>query len=452
MNTNMKHLLITLFLTVMVTSQSWSQDTWVKTFGGTVDGCGYSISPTSGGGLLITGESSSDDGDFKGKWKGLNDIFILELDRSGRILWSRIIGGTDYEQGNSVRRSFDGGVIITGYTMSKDGDFTGMSTVRSDIIVTNLDKDGRILWNKTIGGSGFERGHSVSLTSDGGLLVTGFTTSSDGDFEGMNRGGMDIFVIKVDRSGDTQWKRTFGGNDDDGGTSITSTLDGGVLVTGSTLSNNYDFEDVNMGQQDIVVLNLDSKGDMVWKRTFGGIESDWGESITTTQEGHIVVVGTTSSNNGDFRGMNHGGEDVIVMNLDRNGNVVWKKTLGGTDDDYGKSVTSTIDGDLLITGYTLSSDGDFKGTSRGMSDMFIIKLDKDGEVLWKKTYGGSGPEGSHSISTSMNDGIVITGSTSSNDGIFKGMNEDLISNRIFVMKLDSNGNLKPSGKKKSKKK
>ena len=448
----MKHILIALFLSLTMTSQSWSQETWVKVFGGTVDGCGYSISPTSGGGLLITGGSSSDDGDFKGKWKGLNDIFILELDRSGRILWSRIIGGTDYEQGNSVRRSFDGGVIITGYTMSKDGDFTGMSTVSSDIIVTNLDKDGRILWNKTIGGSGFERGHSVSLTSDGGLLVTGFTTSSDGDFEGMNRGGMDIFVIKVDRSGDTQWKRTFGGNDDDGGTSITSTLDGGVLVTGSTLSNNYDFEDVNMGQQDIVVLNLDSKGDMVWKRTFGGIESDWGESITTTQEGHIVVVGTTSSNNGDFRGMNHGGEDVIVMNLDRNGNVVWKKTLGGTGDDYGKSVTSTIDGDLLITGYTLSSDGDFKGTSRGMSDMFIIKLDKDGEVLWKKTYGGSRPDGSHSISTSMNDGIVITGSTSSNDGVFKGMNDDLISNRIFVMKLDSNGNLKPSGKKKSKKK
>lgn len=447
----MKHV-ITLSLLFILTTTTWSQDTWVKTYGGTVDGCGYSISPTSGGGFLITGESSSDDGDFKGKWKGLNDIFILELDRSGRILWSRIIGGTDYEQGNSVKKSVDGGVIITGYTMSNDGDFTGMSSGSSDIFVTHLDKDGKTLWNKTIGGSGFERGHSVFLTSDSGILVTGFTTSNDGDFKGMNKGGMDIFVIKVDRFGDTQWKRTFGGNDDDGCTSITTTLDDGVLVTGSTLSNDYDFENVNMGQQDIVVLNLDSKGDLVWKRTFGGIESDWGESITTTKEGHIVVVGTTSSNNGDFRGMNHGGEDVIVMNLDRNGNVVWKKTLGGTGDDYGKSVTSTIDGDILITGYTLSSDGDFKGTSRGTSDMFIIKLDKDGEVLWKKTYGGSHPEGSHSISTSMNDEIVITGSTSSNDGIFKGMNDDLISNRIFVMKLDSNGNLKPSGNKKSKKK
>ena len=449
MNTTMNHLLTLGLLLLLSTTSTWSQDTWVKVIGGKGVEGGNSITRTSDGGILITGTTSSNDGDFEGMRKGRYDIFVIKLDTNGDVLWKKTFGGSSFDVGYSITTTSDDGILITGHTNSNDGDFKGMNKGDGDIFVIKLDRDGNVLWKKTFGGSNWDVGQSITTSPDGGILITGETYSNDGDFKGMNKGEDDIFVVKLDKDGNLLWKKTFGGSDRDVGHSITTTSDGGVLITGYTQSNDGDFEGMNKGgSEDIFVMKLDKDGNLLWKKTFGGSGDDKGYSITTTSDGGILITGKTSSNDGDLKGKNKGGGDIFVMKLDREGKVLWKKTFDGSLDELGYSI-NTEDGGVLITGRTESNDGDFKGMNKGEDDIFVVKLDKDGNLLWKKTFGGSNWDVGLSITTTSDGGVLITGWTYSNNGNFKGMNKG--PDDIFVIKLDKDGNLNTKGKKSKKK-
>ena len=196
----MKHI-ITLSLLFILTTTTWSQDTWVKTIGGRYRDFGESVTATSDGGIVLMGRSESDDGDFKGVYKGGQDIFVIKLDTNGKVLWKKVFGGSERDEGFSITTTGDGGILITGTTHSNDGDFEGMEKGSSDIFVIRLDRDGKVLWKKTYGGSEYDHGSSITTTSDGGIVLTGQTYSNDGDFKGMNKGGGDIFVMKLDSNG-----------------------------------------------------------------------------------------------------------------------------------------------------------------------------------------------------------------------------------------------------------
>ena len=200
----MKHILITLFLTVTMTSQSWSQDTWVKTFGGSKSDGGTSITTTPDGGYVITGGTESNDGDFKGMNKGGEDVFVIKLDSGGDILWKKVFGGSYDDYGVSTISTPDGGYILTGVTSSNDGDFKGMNKGGGDIFVVRLDSTGNTIWKRTFGGKKNEQSNSITMTPDGGYVLTGVTESNDGDFKGMKKGKQDIFVIKLDSNGNLQ--------------------------------------------------------------------------------------------------------------------------------------------------------------------------------------------------------------------------------------------------------
>jgi len=207
MTTTMKHLLTLGLLLLLSTTSMLSQETWKKTFGGGWGDWGNSITTTSDGGILITGETLSCDGDFKGLNKGSEwDVFVIKLDRDGKVLWKKVFGGIDSEWGHSITTTWDGGILITGETLSNDGDFEGMKKGYYDIFVIKLDKDGKVLWKKLFGGSQKDEGHSITTTEDGGILITGGTDSFDGDFEGMSKGPGDIFVIKLDKDGNLNTK------------------------------------------------------------------------------------------------------------------------------------------------------------------------------------------------------------------------------------------------------
>lgn len=438
MNTYMKHLLITLILTLTMTSQSWSQDTWVKTFGGSGDDRGFSITATLDGGVFITGHTESNDGDFKGMNKGKYDIFIMKIDRDGSVLWNKTFGGSvgerEQEFGESMIALSDGSVVVTGSFYSNDGDFKGMNKGRSDMFIIKLDGDGNILWRSVFGGVGTDEGKSITTTLDNDLVVTGYTNSSDGDFKDTLRSGR-LFVLRCDNRGTTQWMRSYDGCRI--GRSITTTSDDGILVTGTSGNDGH-------GNTDVFILKLMGNGEVVWKKTLGGSELDWGNSIVTTSDGGILITGQTLSNDGDFQGMNKGRTDIFVIKLDKNGDVLWKKVIGELEGDEGLSVSPTSNGGAIITGYTEIKNGDFEGMSKGGgTDIFVIKLDKDGDILWKRTFGGSNTELGCSITTAINGGILLTGYTGWNeDGDFEGMSKGGMD--IFVMKLDSNGNLNPS--------
>ncbi len=459
-----------LFVIVMMfwsSSVLLSQETWVKTFGGSRGDKSTSITTTPDGGYVLTGETNSNDGDFKGMKKGVidniieGDIFVTKLDSRGNIQWKNTFGGSSREMGSSITTTPDGGYVLTGQTYSNewqyfnDGDFKGMNKGGEDIFVIKLDSGGNVQWKKIFGGSSDDYSLDITTTTDRGYVVTGNTSSDDGDFKGMNKGEEDIFVIKLDSSGNIQWTKIFGGSDTEQGFSIAATPDGGCVLSGVTYSKDGDFKGMNRGDGDVFVIKLDSRGGVQWKkrkRTFGGSGSEGGISITTSPDGGYVLTGQTYSNDGDFKDMNKGLSDVFVLKLDSSGNVQWKKLFGGFSTETGSSITTTPDGGYVLTGVTESygtdgteDDGGFERMNYDRVHIIVIKLDSRGDVQWKKKYGGTSREEANSICTSPDGGYTLTGWTYSNDGDFEGMNKR--GEDIFVIKLDSNGNLQQKSKK-----
>jgi hypothetical protein len=374
--------------------------------------------------------------------KGNRDIFVIKLNSNGEILWKKTLGGSGYESGLYLTTTSDGSILIISGTSSNDGDFKGMNKGIWDIFVIKLSSTGEVLWKKTFGGSREDLGLSLTTTSDDGMVLTGHTQSNDGDFEGMGKGNWDIFVIKLSSNGEILWKKTLGGSGYEEGLSLTTTSDDGMVLAGHTQSNDGAFEGMGKGDWDIFVVKLNSNGEVLWKKTFGGVREDLGLSLTTTSDGRMVLAGYTQSNDGDFEGMGKGNWDIFVTKLNSNGEVLWKKTFGGVREDLGLSLTTTSDGGMVLTGYTQSNDGDFEGMGKGDWDIFVVKLNSNGEVIWKKTFGGIGFESGRSITTTSDDGILITGGTSSNDGDFNRMNKGGYD--IFIMKLDTDGYYTPS--------
>jgi hypothetical protein len=366
-------------LIVLSCSVLFGQETWVKTFGGTKDDLCHSITSTPDGGFILTGDFGSNDGDFKGMNKGGQDIFVIKLDSRGIVQWKKTFGGTGWDGGGSITTTPDGGFVLIGFAYPNDGDFTGMNKGVGNIFVIKLNSRGEVEWKKVFGGSGYDVGYSITTTPDGGITLTGTFSSNDGDFEGMNKGIVDILVINLDSRGDVQWKKSFGGTYEDYGHTITTTPDGGYVLSGTTSSNDGDFKGLNKGGRDILVIKLNSRGDVEWKKTFGGTGwDDGGESITTTPDGGYVLSGTTFSNDGDFKGLNKGGNDILVIRLNSRGDFEWKKTFGSSRGDYSNSITTTPDGGCILTGYFGSNDGDFTGMNKGDRDIFVIKLDSNG--------------------------------------------------------------------------
>ena len=370
-------------------------------------------------------------------------MFVIKVDGNGDVRWKRTFGGTYPDIGHSITNTSDGSVLITGTTMSNDGDFKNLSNGWTDVFVIKIDENGSVLWKKLFGGSSDEGGYSIS-TMNGDILITGSTYSNDGDFKGMVKGKSDIFVMKLDKDGNVLWTKTFGGNDDEVGYSITTTSDGSCLVTGMVESSDDDFFGMNKGGKDVFVIKLDVDGNLLWMKTFGGVGNETGYTITTSSDEGYMITGETSSNDSDFKGMNKGDVDVFIVKLDRDGSILWKKSFGGTSEDVSKSLVHTSDGSLLFAVETSSTDGDFDNVGMGRANINVFKVDKDGEIRWKKVYGGTRIEDDFSTGVSEDDHILLTGRTSSNDGDFEGMSKGGFEGDIFIIKLDSNGNLNPS--------
>jgi hypothetical protein len=372
-----------------------------------------------------------------------------------------VIGGSGSDVGTSITTTPDGGFVLTGWTESNNGDFNGLNKGDGNIFVIKLDTRGNVQWKKLLGGSYWDSGNSITSTPDDGFVLTGRLQSNDGDFKGMNTGTGNIFVIKLDSHGDVQWKKVYGGSGNDEGYSITTTPDGGFILTGSLESNDGDFRGMKWNWSDIFVIKLDLRGDVQWKRVFGGSEIDESGSITATPDGGFVLTGMNryaewldatgkrTSYYGDFKGMTIDRGDIFVIKLDSRGDVTWKKLFGGSANEMGVFITATTDSGFVLTGYTESNDGDFKGMAVENGGIFLIKIDSHGDVVWKNTFGGSHWDMGRSITTTPDGGFVLTGSTESDNSDFKGMNKG--SRDIFVIKLDSNGNLQPKGKKSKKK-
>jgi hypothetical protein len=307
----------------------------------------------------------------------------------------KAIGGPGVEIGRSLIKTSDGGYAIAGFTIS-------FGAGSGDFYVVKLDANGNLQWTKTIGGPADEIGYSLIQTSDGGYAIAGIT-------ESFGAGGKDVYVVKLDANGNLQWTKTIGGKSWDEGHSLIQTSDGGYAITGYTIS-------FGAGGADVYVVKLDARGNLQWTKTIGGKHPDSGYSLIQTSDGGYAIAGITES-------FGAGGKDVYVVKLDANGNLQWTKTIGGKDFEYGYSLIQTFDGGYAIAGatYTFGAGG---------WDVYVVKLNANGNLQWTKTIGGKSWEAGHSLIQTSDGGYAITGKTES----FGAGAVD-----VYVVKLDANG-------------
>lgn len=433
-------LITSLFLLLAGVMDGRSQSTWVKVLGGSQYDRGYSVAATPDGGYVLAGLTTSSDGDIGMPSRGSSDIFLVKISSTGEVVWKVSYGGSQVDQPSCITVTNDGDIVLAASTVSDDGDFAGLNKGFDDIVVMRFNEGGTMLWVKTFGGTGFDVANSVVVTPTGDLVIAGSTSSDDGDFEKMHRGGGDICVLKLTSNGNVIWKRTYGGSSMESCEMIAISKDGEYALAGFTNSIDGDFTRTDVpGGLDIYVLVIDASGNIVKKLTTGGSSSDDVRSIASTPDGGYLIAGATRSNDLIFRDINKGQFDAFIIQLGADLNPVWVKTAGGASgDDGARMIAPLAGGGCVLTGSTKSNDLDFNGMNKGASDCFIMKLTSDGTRRWIRTFGGSSVDDPNTILPTVDGGFVVVGITQSNDHTFAGMargNDDM-----FIIKLDSNGN------------
>ncbi len=295
-----------------------------------------------------------------------------------------------------------------------------------------------IQWQKALGGNSYDEAKSIIQTTDGGYIVAGGSASSNGDVFG-HLGANDFWIIKLSSTGSVQWKKIYGGTGNDIAQSIKQTSDGGYIVVGDTDSNNYDVTGNHGGFSDGWVVKLSSFGSIQWQRALGGSKWDDFLSVEQTSDNGYIMTGRSDSFDGDLT-ENKGLTDLWVVKLNESGAIEWQKTYGGSKDDLGSSVKQCPDGGYVIVGETASTDGDVTWNN-GNVDFWILKLAADGTLEWQKTYGGQSADLGSDIALTDDGGYVVTGYVGShNTGDVTGHSE-LAYYDAWVLKLSSTGEL-----------
>ncbi len=349
------------------------------------------------------------------------------------VEWHRCYGGTGSDGGAGVTATADGGYIMMGSTQSNDGDVSFNNGI-SDMWVVKVDALGDIEWERAYGGWNVDIGSDLLLTTDGGYLVLGRSGSDDGDIVGF-QGESDLWLLKLDAAGSIEWQRCLGGTLFDYGTALKNAPDGGSFVAGVVNSNDGDVS-AHHGGSDGWVVKLDAFGEILWQRPLGGSGADSIADLVVTASGGVLATGATDSNDGDVS-CNQGGSDMWVMELDPDGNLLWQRCLGGTGNDQGMALTLTSDNNIVITGSTFSNNGDVTG-HHGEEDMWLVLLSPAGDLLWQKPYGGSGSEYGHAVEVRPDGGFILAGRSNSTDGDASGNQGDL---DAWVIRTDGLGEL-----------
>ena len=309
--------------------------------------------------------------------------------------WAKTYGGTSNDAGNSVQQTADGGYIVAGYTNSfgQGGD---------DVYLIKTNAAGDTAWTRTCGGAGNDEGYSVQQTSDGGYVVAGTTLSFGAGFR-------DVYLIKMNASGDTVWTRTYGGANDEHGYSVQQTSDGGYVIAGGTDSH-------GAGGYDVYLVKTKSNGDTLWTRTYGGTGDDEGRSVRQTSDGGYIVAGYTKS-------FDAGSDELYLIKTNASGDTLWTRTYNGSGVDRGTSVWQTSDGGYVISGWAYTVNPSY-------SLVLLIKTSSSGDTLWTRYYGGGGEQQANCVQQTSDGGYVLAGFTNS----FGAGGFD-----VYLIKTDANG-------------
>jgi PKD repeat protein len=305
---------------------------------------------------------------------GFMDTEVVTVTAIGEM-WSHSWGGSALEFCSGTVVDETGNVIVAGRILN-------LSTGMEDSALLKYDANGDLLWQKTWGGVGDDVCSGVGVDGEGNIYVAGHTQSFSG-------GISDAFVLKYDSSGSLLWQTTWGGSDWDYVYGFAVDDSGQAYITGETWS----FE----GNGEAFLVKFDAGGAIVWQKIWGGSDYDYGYGVAVSGNGNVFVTGETAS-------YSVGVSDVFTLAYDSSGNLLWQKTWGESNDDRGYAVASDASGQAFVTGETYSF-----GT--GSTEIFLLKYDASGNLLWQKTWGGSGTEGGTGIAVDGLGQIYVTGDT-----------------------------------------
>ena len=298
-------------------------------------------------------------------------------------------------------------------------------------------------WQNTYGGSSWDIPWAIMQTpSDSGYIVAGVTESTDGDIL-ENAGIYDYWVVKLDSLGEIIWQKTYGGSSIDECEDIISTGDGGYLLVGYTYSDDGDIS-YSHGSVDYWIIKINSSGELEWEKTYGGSKGDFGQKAIMLPSGNFVIIGNSQSSDGDIS-MHHEGfdtpEDIWIIEINSFGDLIWEHSYGSSNVENARDIILDMDA-MVVTGYTYGgSDGDIE-SSDGASDYWVFKINLFGDIIWESTFGGDDYDYGASIGQLQNGEYIVCGTTSSTDGDiidFHGGYSD-----AFIVIIDSLGNLKNS--------
>jgi hypothetical protein len=287
---------------------------WQKSLGGSSEDGANSVRQTSDDGYVIAGYTQSSNGDVSEN-HGKYDYWVVKLNPTGAIEWQKCLGGSGPDWAESIQQTSDDGYIVAGYTESNDSDVIGNhGGIYDDFWVVKLDSTGSMEWQKCLGGSSDDFAYDMKQTSDGGYIVAGASVSTNGDVTG-NHGGYydDFWVVKLDSTGAMEWQKSLGGANTDNAHSIQQTTDGGYIVAGSTNSNDSNVMG-NHGNYDFLAVKLNSSGVIQWQRCLGGSKEDAATSIFESSDRGYILSGYSLSNDFNVKG-NQGGYDYWMAKI-----------------------------------------------------------------------------------------------------------------------------------------
>lgn len=352
-----------------------------------------------------------------------------------KILWQKAIGGSGYDNGLCLIPADHGCFYIGGITNSTDGFGKGhFGPDKYDMFVTKVSAEGQVIWRTLLGGTANEEFGQLRITPDSGLVVIGTTMSTD-EYATTNHGKMDMLVCRLDRFGRVIWSRCYGGLGNDKGFAIEPLDDGGYLIGGESGSRTGTMT-YHHGGLDAWVARLDAAGDVKLEKSLGGRGNETVTRFLKLKKDRFLTVCTTNSVDGDMKEF-MGEKDVWIACLSKNFDIVWQRAFGGSMFDEVHDIIQTKRGSLILAGTTFSSDQDLDGAGyNGLGDAWMMKISEQGNLAWSRCYGGSKSEGANAVAETPDGGLILVGTTNSKDKIVpgsKGLYDGLI------VRTDSNG-------------
>lgn len=345
-------------------------------------------------------------------------------------LMQKTFGGTNDDYIPTVIAAKDGGFFFCGITASNSTGDVIANHGDHDAWMVKLNSNYEIVWSRVMGGTWYDAAIDAIATADGGYIVTGYTQSNANGDVGTNNGKTDWWIIKLNSKGETVWTKMLGGMYDDFANKMAATADGGFIIAGQTSD--------KIGYTDVMVVKFTGDGNVEWQKTYGGSGNDEAYGVSVAANGSIYLAATTSSSNSGDVGSGYGKSDYLVIKLNANGDKVWIKVFGGSDYDSPDAIAATGDGGAIITGTAYSNQSGHVGTSHGKGDVWVVKVNANGEMMWNSLLGGSDYDNSSAIAVTADGGYLISGASSSKDGdvgVTQGGDD------LWLFKLNANGKI-----------